>query len=161
MVQQRPESTCLTLPFLHKTCGTQWQGTAKAMLDKGGKDGVGQVRQEARVGARSWNHLSWGRSLPSLPEAELTFPWLPVQDLRLHRTWHLDPASYFYLLCSLALRLLSEWAMSVTVNCCQRVFPIGKKTNKTQNKTKQNPKYDQNPSLRFFNQSSQRNWMLW
>lgn len=29
-------------------------------------------------------------------------------------------------------------------------FSNWKKTNKTQNKTKQNPKYDQNPSLRFF-----------
>lgn len=40
---------------------------------------VGQVRQEARVRARSWNHLSWGQSLISLPKAgsSLIESWPP------------------------------------------------------------------------------------
>lgn len=132
MVQQCPESTCLTLPFLHKACGTQWQGTAKEMLDKGGKDGVGQVRQEARVGARSWNHLSWGRSLPSLPEAELTFSWLPVQNPRLHRTcfWFQLLTFIFFAPWPSGCFLSGPWA------CCQRAFPLRKE----QTKPNKNPK---------------------
>lgn len=136
-------------------------------LEKG-KDGVGQVRQEAHVRARSCNQLSWGWSLMSFPKAgtPLIQNWPPHSSSRrilvLHRTCHLDAAPHFYLVCSSALGQLSKWPMLEQASPgkgWERAIAVGNKepTNKnppkntnTKHQSKKPQTTTKKPAPRFF-----------
>lgn len=124
---------------------------------------VGQVRQEAPVRARSWNHLSWGWSLMLSPKAgsPLIKNWPPCSSLCeipvLHRTCHLDLASCFYLLCLSALGQLrvDHARINITSERLWEGFSYWKKPSKQTKKIQPTKTF----SAVLFNPNSQKSLM--